>query len=67
MRVIAGFNIMVLAGLVSLARARVLDGILPVAWRLALGSSVFLIAWATLFLAAQQTLTRVGPLVLRPG
>jgi hypothetical protein len=58
-RVIAGFNILILAGLLSLAVARLFQAILPDAWLASVGSSAFLVAWAVLFIAFHQVLTRV--------
>lgn len=59
-RIIAGFNILVLAGLASLGLARAVQAILPEAWLATLGSSVFLGAWLILFVLVHQLLTRVN-------
>ena len=57
-RIIAGFNILVLAGLGSLGLARAVQAILPDAWLATLGSSAFLGAWLIGFLLLHQLLTR---------
>ncbi|MDQ6803956.1 MAG: hypothetical protein M3065_03075 [Actinomycetota bacterium] len=65
-RIIAGFNMLVLSVLVSLAVAHWIDGILPAGWRVTVGNFPFLLTWALGFLALHQVLARVGPLKLGP-
>ncbi len=61
-RIIAGFNLLIVAGLLSLWLADKLVAILPTAWNAALGSSVLIVGWLVFFIALHQLLTRLDPL-----
>jgi hypothetical protein len=65
-RIIAGFNMLVLAVLVSLAVAHWIDGLLPAGWRVTVGNFPFLAFWIGGFLVLHQVLIRVGPLKFGP-
>jgi hypothetical protein len=65
-RIVAGFNLLVLAVLISLGLARGLEAILPSAWWSSLGSYAFLGAWLMFFLATHQLLIRANPLRFGP-
>ncbi len=54
-RVIAGFNMIVLAALIALGAARLIDVLFAIGWLTAL-------AWVLVFLAAHSLLARWGPL-----
>ena len=61
-RIIAGFNLLIVAGLLSLWLADRLVAILPTVWNAALGSSVLIVGWLVFFIALHQLLTRLDPL-----
>jgi hypothetical protein len=59
-RILAGFNILVIAGVVGLAAARIAELVLPHTWWVILG------VWALGLLAVHWVLTELGPLWWRP-
>ncbi|HWF34022.1 MAG TPA: hypothetical protein VG295_01585, partial [Solirubrobacteraceae bacterium] len=65
-RIIAGFNMLLLAVLVSLAVAHWIDGLLPAGWRVTVGNFPFLALWLGGFLLLHQALTLIGPVKLGP-
>jgi hypothetical protein len=65
-RIIAGFNLMMIAGLTSLIPARLFQAAIPPAWLAAVGSGAFIGAWVVSFLALHQLLTRINPLRFGP-
>jgi hypothetical protein len=61
-RIIAGFNMLVLAVLISLEIAHGVDSIIPAGWRVTVGNFPFLGTWLVGFVVLHQVLIRISPL-----
>ncbi|HWF75276.1 MAG TPA: hypothetical protein VG186_18160 [Solirubrobacteraceae bacterium] len=63
-RIIAGFNMLVISVLLSLEFAHGVDGLLPAGWRVTVGDFPFLLAWGLGFLVLHLVFVHLGPLRL---